>query len=226
MRILGLDVSSTTTGYSILEIDAYNNVKLLIHDHIKPMKKEDGELIERLNEISNDIKKICDKYKPNYIGIEEITEYMPGKSSANTIITLAVFNRAVGLQCYKSTGILPLFTSPMGIRKAISNTFKFKRLDKEEMPSVVHYLFGADNFTYAVKKMGKNKGEASIETFDQADAVAVSLHYLIELKKHNKLCPDVCSCKLCVKYDLYNLIEVPKPKKSKKPRKKKTKKKK
>jgi crossover junction endodeoxyribonuclease RuvC len=67
MIILSLDISSTSTGWAVLETGTTD--KLVEYGLIKP----DGmDVIRRLYFFGNEIKKLIEKYKPNEICIEEV----------------------------------------------------------------------------------------------------------------------------------------------------------
>lgn len=179
--ILGIDCSSTTIGWALLGVDN-NKIKLLEHGHIKPPKKE-VPLVERLDVVTKDIALLCNKLNPNFTIIEEITQFMKGKTSANTIITLAVFNRAVALQLYRSVKAPPLFLLPISIRTRIKRFLgRTEPIEKEEIPKILQDYFGKSFFNIVgYKKHGKNKGQPIVETYDEADAVAAAWAGVIEL---------------------------------------------
>jgi len=83
--ILGIDCSSTTIGYSVLETDK-ESIKLIEINYIKPPK--DGHFIENLADTRNKIKQLIERIKPDYIAIEEIVKFMSGASSAQLLLLL------------------------------------------------------------------------------------------------------------------------------------------
>jgi Holliday junction resolvasome RuvABC endonuclease subunit len=172
---MGWDISSTTCGWSVLEIDK-NNIKYIDSGHIKPMKK--GDIFERLKDTQNKVKELLNKYKPDEIAIENITEFMANKSSSKTIIMLALFNRMIGIVCYDYLGKSPELISVMSIRHGLKLTKELPK--KEEMPALVEKHL---NITLPVKL--KKNGKIADEYYDQADAVAVGTYF--SLKLTNKL---------------------------------------
>lgn len=179
--ILGIDCSSSTIGWAYMGVDG-ETIKLLAHGHIKPPLKKDTSLIERLDVVSKEIEILCSKLNPDISIVEEITQFMKGKTSANTIITLAVFNRAVALQLYRSTKKVPLFLLPISIRTRIKRFLgRAEPIDKEEVPTILQNYFGETFFNIVgYKQRGKNKGQPIVETYDEADAVAAAWAGLIE----------------------------------------------
>ena len=68
MRILGIDSSSTATGYAILDEN-----KILLSGVIRPNKALNS--IERIICIEKEINVLYDKYKPDFIVIEEMVAF-------------------------------------------------------------------------------------------------------------------------------------------------------
>lgn len=171
-RILGLDASSTTVGYCVLEIDDNNNIKYISADYLKPIK--DGTILERIVDTRNKLKKIIEDTKPDHIGIEEIIQFMHGKSTAKTIIMLTTFNRMVCLLAYDYLGKSPELFNVMTIRHGLKINKIFPK--KEDVPQLVAQHLGI-TFPYTLNKKGKIK----VESYDMADGIAVALYYAFVL---------------------------------------------
>ncbi len=181
-KILGLDVSSTCIGWALLGID--NNIITIIEKgNIKPPNKNKCSLVERLYSVVNDIDTLCNRLKPDYCVIEDIIQFMQHRTSANTIIMLATFNRAVALQVYRSTNKIPLFILPISVRSCLKKFLKRKeKISKDEIPAILQSYFGETFFKIVgYKKHGKNKGQPVVEVFDEADACAVAWSGIIKL---------------------------------------------
>ena len=172
-RILGIDCSSSCIGYSVLEIDDItNNIKFVSAAYIKPIKT--GNIIERIADTRTKIQSIINNIKPDYIGIEEIIQFMSGKSTAKTIIMLTTFNRMIGLLVYDYLQKAPEMFNVMSIRHGLKINKDFPK--KEEMPALVCHHLGI-TFPYEYDKKGKIK----VESFDKADGIAVALYYAFVL---------------------------------------------
>lgn len=171
-KVLGFDVSSTTIGFCILEIDDSDKINFVHANYIKPPKK--GTIIERIVDTRNQIQKIIDQVKPDYIGIEDIIQFMQGRSTAKTIIMLTTFNRMIGLCSYDYLKKCPELFSVMSIRHGLKQNKILPK--KEDMPELVAKHLGI-TFPYEVNKKGKVK----IENFDKADGIAVALYYALLL---------------------------------------------
>lgn len=175
MKILGFDVSSTTIGYCFLEI---SNKQIIYKDsgYIKPIKT--GSIIHRLNDTRNKVISILNKYNPDSIAIEDIIQFMAGRSNAISIITLATFNRMIGLTCHLFLNKEPYLYSVNKIRNGIKLVKKSKAPKKEEIPEVVSNLLKI-KFPYEYNR----KKNLKPENFDRADAIAVALYHAIQVNK-------------------------------------------
>jgi len=170
-RVLGFDASSSTIGYCILDIDGYN-IQFVHANYIKPPKK--GNIIERIAKTRQEVQEVIQKYKPDYVGIEEIIQFMAGASTAKTIIMLTTFNRMVGLAAYDCLKKLPEMFNVVSIRHGLKLDKELPK--KENIPQLVSAHLGI-TFPYEYDKKGKVK----VESFDMADGVAVALYYAFVL---------------------------------------------
>ena len=102
--ILGLDVSTFCTGFSIWDL---NENKLETAGHIplknvKDLHSRVDVVFKVLEELNNNTDKIGE------IVIEDIiTKFISGKSNIKTIITLASFNAIIQRKCYEMLGKPP-----------------------------------------------------------------------------------------------------------------------
>jgi Holliday junction resolvasome RuvABC endonuclease subunit len=168
-RILSFDISSTTTGYAILDVDMdTKEIKFVSCNHLKPIK--DGGIIERIADTRDKISNIIVESKPDLIGIENIISFMGGRSTSNTIIMLTTFNRMICLAAYDYLNKSPELFSVLSIRHGLKKDKIFPK--KEDMPALVSEHLGVI-FPYVTGK----KGKIMPESYDRADAVAVGLYY-------------------------------------------------
>lgn len=171
--ILGFDVSSTTIGHCAVSWDEItNDIKLVNAAYLKPLKK--GSILERIVDTRNKIQKIIVDAKPDYIAIEDIIQFMAGKSTAQTIIMLTTFNRMIGLTAYDYLGKVPELFSVMTIRHGLKLTKDLPK--KEDMPAVVSNHLGI-TFPYEYNRLGNIK----VESYDKADGMAVALYQALLL---------------------------------------------
>lgn len=171
--ILGFDASSTTIGYCILSWDeTTNNISFVNAGYIKPPKK--GSIIERIVETRNQVEKVITAAQPDYIAIEEIIQFMKGKSTAKTIIMLTTFNRMICLASYDALSKEPKLYSVMTIRHGLKTGSDLPK--KEDMPALVAQHLGI-TFPYEHNK----KGAIKVESYDKADGIAVALYHAFAL---------------------------------------------
>jgi Holliday junction resolvasome RuvABC endonuclease subunit len=181
-RVLGFDVSSTTIGYGVLEIDDDNKINFVLCNYIKPNKN--GTIIERIVETRNMVQSIIDQVKPDFIAIEDIIQFMQGHSTAKTIIMLTTFNRMIGLTAHDYLHESPALFSVMTIRHGLKLGKAFPK--KEEIPELVAKHLNI-SFPYlstkskTTKKGKKIESKIKVESYDMADGVAVALYYAFVL---------------------------------------------
>jgi Holliday junction resolvasome RuvABC endonuclease subunit len=180
-KVLGLDISSSCIGWGLLEIDNSNNITYLNSGIIKPPKN--GSILERLHGTRDLVAAVIKKNKPDYVGIEDIISFIRNKSTATTIITLAVFNRMIGLLSMDLIGNVPELFSVLDIRHGLKLNSTFPK--KEDMPELVAYHLGI-KFPYTYITRGKSKGKIHITSYDRADGLAVALHYAFSLTGKTK----------------------------------------
>jgi len=171
MKILGFDISSSTTAYCVFTIENKSIIKI-DHGFFKPPKK--GSIFERLLWVENKINDIIQKYNPDEIAIEDIAKFMKNKSTANTIIMLALFNRIIGLTCHKLNKS-PTLYNVLTIRHQI----KLSKIPpkKEEIPLLLEKRLNI-KFPYLYNK----KLEIKKESYDISDAFAVCLTHCLKKK--------------------------------------------
>jgi Holliday junction resolvasome RuvABC endonuclease subunit len=176
-KILGFDCSSSTIGYSLLEINN-NQISLVSTNFIKPPKK--GDLISRLANTRDQILSIINQANPDQIAIEDIIAFMKGQSTAKTIIMLTTFNRMISLLSYDYLSAPPSFYNVMSIRHGLKLNKVFPK--KEEIPDLVaHHL----NIPFPYLKNKNNK--LIVENYDMADSIAVALYHAFILTNKIKV---------------------------------------
>ena len=175
MKILGFDVSSSTIGYCVLDIDEAKNITFVKAAYLKPIKK--GSIIERLADTREKVKSIIEQIKPDEIAIEDIIQFMAGGSTAKTIITLTSFNRMIGLLSYDYLQRSPKMFSVMSIRHGLKKAVAEKSLPKkEQLPFILETLLNI-NFPWELN----NKGKIKIESYDKSDAMCCAYFCVLKL---------------------------------------------
>ena len=93
---MGLDVSSTTIGLSIVK-EEDGKFSLEHTEYYKPSKKNE-DVFQTLHETKEWIKERIETLKPDDVAVEDIAKHFSvGSSSANTVIVLAIFIMSVGV---------------------------------------------------------------------------------------------------------------------------------
>lgn len=173
MKIMGFDCSSTTVGWGVIEYDAEFNIVNIASGWFKPSKT--GTIFERLDLVRKEINNLLQTHQPTLIAIEDIVKFMAGKSSAQTIITLSVFNRTIGMSCYDFLGKSPELLSVMTIRHKIKSGKVIPK--KDEVPACLEKILNISfNWTY------NKKGNIKEESYDEADGLAVATTRFLQEK--------------------------------------------
>ena len=180
MRILSLDISSSCIGWALFE-ENDGTAQLVTFGHIKPPKKEKGSLSFRLQKTEDELRKIIGTYKPNQVAIEDYAKrFSMGRSTANTIIMLSVFNEVLTLLCFKEVGADPYRYPVITIRSCLGKHFGQKIVSKDDIFPVI-----TSNAKTFLTRQNK-KGNLAKECFDESDAIAVGMTHIIKTVKSLK----------------------------------------
>lgn len=175
-KIIGFDVSSETLAYSIFEYED-NNIKYISSNYIKPQKT--GTIIDRIANTRDAVKLIIEDTKPDIIAIEDIVQFMKNSSTAQTIITLASFNRMVGLVSFDYLNKSPELINIMTIRHCIRRQAELQELPKkEDLPQILEKLLKIQ-FPWEYNKKGKVKQE----NYDKSDAMSCAYCCIIKMEE-------------------------------------------
>jgi Holliday junction resolvasome RuvABC endonuclease subunit len=171
MKILSLDISSAAIGWALID---FENNNLLDYGVIHPPKKE-KDFLKKLHKTKELFLELLQKTKPDKIVIEEISKFMPHKSSAGTIITLAVYNRTLALTALEYNGLVPEYMSVLTIRHKLKKNKVLPK--KEDMPKLIEKHLKI-KFPWILKK----SGEICKTSYDLADGIAVGLAWIQKVK--------------------------------------------
>jgi Holliday junction resolvasome RuvABC endonuclease subunit len=172
--ILGLDISSSTIGWSILE---YNDKQIILKEYgyIKPPNSSKGSLTFRVSAAYDEVYKFLKSKKPDAVASEAYANKFPrGKSTARTIIVLSVFNELISMACLKSLKYEPEKYAVMTIRSMLSKFAGYKISSKEECFEFIKKYFS----NYSLRN--NRNGKIAKECYDEADAIAVALTYILK----------------------------------------------
>ena len=179
---LGLDISTSCTGYAISEIDSQGNTAKIVLGSIK-LDQIDGLMMkaDHVKSVLEDLKKT---YVFDSVYVEEnMQAFRPGASSAQTLVKLAKFN---GIVCYICNQVLGRDPSGVNVNQARKTLGINLQREKSCGVSTKEQIFKwasahpllADH-KWPTKKIssGPRKGAEVIETsaYDMSDAFVVVL---------------------------------------------------
>lgn len=162
--ILGLDCSTTSTGWCIMT----PNGDLIKYGCIKPDK--DAPAIDRIIEIIDGITKVINENKP-YLIIEE--DVPPAISNSMTVKTLSTLKGGM-LGLAHSNGIPVRFILP-NIWQSALKILKSKGSTKEQSINFVNVHYNT-KFKYVSEKSIKNED-------DMTDAICLVYYYINKIKE-------------------------------------------
>lgn len=173
--ILGLDISSSCIGYSIMDEDG----KLIELNCVKFADKL--SLFDKLREFKKNTKHI--KEMPiKYIAIEEPLKKFMGKfSSATTIALLNFFNGMISSHLFIEFGIEPVY---FNVNNARATAFPGLKVEKDG--KTIKHVVWERVMQLEPKiewKYGPKSRKLLDENYDMSDSYVVSLAFLINLDK-------------------------------------------
>ena len=189
--ILGLDVSTSCTGWCILkdtgEFVDLGSIKLTSY---KSSYKKAGVIRDTLSEL-------LIKYEVNHVYIEEnLQAFRPGLSSAKTLSTLARFNGIVSLLCYEIFNLEPEHLNVNAARKMMGiKLIRKKHGGKPTKEQIFVWVsdqieneYQGYQWPIKILKSGPRKGEMILDpsSYDMADAYVISRagQYKLNIKKN------------------------------------------
>ena len=112
MRILGIDPGTQVTGVGLIDVDEHGEPGLCYYGCIHTNRKQSLSL--RLKQIYDDLAEIIEKYKPDYIALEDIFY----SDNVKTAIVMG-HARGVSLLAPVHKGIEPAEYSPREVKLAV-----------------------------------------------------------------------------------------------------------
>ena len=182
MCILGLDISTSCTGWCVLD----KTGEILKIGYIDTSKKK--SLFEKASFVKRKISEINIDFEIEKIFIEEnLQSFRSGFSSAKTISTLAKFNGIVSYICVEEFDSEPVFFNVNSARKLLGISLRRKRdggaPTKEQL-----FSWAKNNVKYAWpdKKLKSGPRKGSIVTdprsYDMIDAYIIARSGYISCK--------------------------------------------
>tara|TARA_B100000131_G_scaffold110724_2_gene107726 strand:- start:16193 stop:16744 length:552 start_codon:yes stop_codon:yes gene_type:complete len=180
MLVLGLDISTSITGYCLINTEVPQRHRLV---------KADGIIISHIKDtytkslaIRNEFNNIANEFKPDKIVIEEnLQAFRRGLSSAKTLSTLARFN---GIVSFLAQDIFQIPVEMVNVNSARAKVgLKIDRKSEEPIKEqILEWVKSQEEFSQFVwptktLKSGPRKGLTipAPQCFDIADAAVVCL---------------------------------------------------
>ena len=177
--ILGLDISTSITGYAVIDQDG-GIVEIGSWDLRN--KKTFPDLYQKSIHIKKSLEEISLSRPIEHIFIEPaLNMFMMGKSSAHTISTLIKFNGIVSWLCFEEFGIEPDYVPAISARKKCGITIK-----RGEKAKQIVMKFLLDNEPGFIVEWTKH-GNPKPQYYDQADALVMAKAGIECLKERSEL---------------------------------------
>tara|TARA_R100000808_G_scaffold25097_1_gene61906 strand:+ start:34959 stop:35528 length:570 start_codon:yes stop_codon:yes gene_type:complete len=178
--ILGLDVSTSCTGWCIVEPSG----KMVDIGSIPLHKIKDT--YQKADAVEKCLRGLVKKYKIKWVSIEEnLQAFRPGLSSAKTLSVLARFNGIVSLLSYQVFGLKPRHLNVNAARKTLGIRIIRKNHGGKPTKNQIHDWVSdriereQPGYQWPMKtlKNGPRKGEVVFDNsvFDMADAYVIAV---------------------------------------------------
>ncbi len=168
---LGLDISTSTIGYCILENDSIKDIGAIELSKLK-------SIFEKAKKFRDIVKKIKSDYAIEEIFIEEnLQAFRPGLSSAKTIVALARFNGMCSLIVSDVFELDPCFINVNAARKLVGFKKKKDKL-KNTKEQILEFVMGLEkdiSWPTKILKGGPRRGTEVLQNYcyDMADAYVI-----------------------------------------------------
>ena len=181
--ILGLDISTSCTGWCLLDTDG-----LFVDAGYIPLAKY-KDMFSKAQHVENEIKSIASKKKIISVAIEQnLQSFRSGFSSAQTLSSLARFNGVVSFICFKEMKIKPNFINVNSARKLVGMKIQREKIcgvsTKEQVLQWAIQDLDKSKYPWPKKtlKSGPRKGITIQDPacYDIADAYVIAKSAYIE----------------------------------------------
>ena len=164
--ILGLDISTSITGATILDENG-SIVFCEVWDTRNKNRYED--LFAKADQIRFELWKMGNYHKIEKIYIEKsLQSFRSGFSSAQTLSTLSRFNGIISWLCYKNFYIKPEYVAATSARKLCG--IKVPKGEKAKAVVLKYLLDNEPSFSVEYTKHGNPKPGS----YDQADSIVIA----------------------------------------------------
>lgn len=174
--ILGLDISTSLTGFTIL--DKTGNPVLI--EAIDLRSKKYKTFFDKAKAVQRRLFQLKNEFNIEKVFIEQsLQAFRPGLSSAQVILTLGKFNGIVSWICYEIFGFEPEYIGASTARKALGIKVERGENAKEVVLKHIETL----NIGFQYEKTPKNNPVAG--TFDKADSYVIAKAGFLSICKTN-----------------------------------------
>jgi|TARA_Y100000310_G_scaffold307605_1_gene349861 Holliday junction resolvasome RuvABC endonuclease subunit len=148
--ILGLDISTSITGYTVLNYEG----NILVCDHIDLRKEKN--FFKKVRIINSRLETVHDTYEIEQVYIEQsLQSFRSGFSSAQTLSLLSKINGIVSWICYNMFGHDPKYLAATSARKACG--IKVPRGQKAKAVSLQFVVDSVPGFDVQYTRHGNPK---------------------------------------------------------------------
>jgi hypothetical protein len=172
--ILGLDISTSITGFTVLNEDG----SILHNEAIDLRAKKFDSMFTKATAVKERLIQIKDLYNIKDVFIEQsLNAFRPGLSSAQVILTLGKFNGIVSWICYEIFKKEPQYIGASTARKAVGIKVEKGQNAKEIV------LKNILNTESSFKVEYTPKGNPKPGTYDRADSYVIAKAGYIQCQK-------------------------------------------
>lgn len=173
-KVLGLDISSSVIGWSVLE---YNEDTLNMIDcgYFKPKGKF---FTKKAAHAYLEVKSLISEFEPDEVAVEDYAKrFSKKKSSAHTLMVLAAINEVVCLAIYMEMGVEAHKYAVATIRSSIGKFFKYNIVSKDDiLPFIAVYWERRGKGFVSLNRIGRIRKECG----DVSDSIAVSMTHILK----------------------------------------------
>ena len=161
--ILGLDISTSITGITLLD----DNGEVKVMNAIDTRKYKN--FFQKAEAVKKVLTDLSNSYKVDEIFIEQsLQSFRSGFSSAKTLSTLSRFNGIVSWMCYSLWNLEPQYLAATSARKLCG--IKVPKGEKAKPVVLQYVLDNAPTFVVEYTKHGNPKPDS----FDRADSWVIA----------------------------------------------------
>jgi hypothetical protein len=162
---LGLDISTSITGITILDLSG----NMVLNEVVDMRSKKYKSFFDKAKAVQRRLAQLKNTYNIEKIFIEQsLQAFRPGLSSAQVILTLGKFNGIVSWICYEIFGFEPEYIGASTARKSLNIKVERGQNAKEVVLKNVLALESGFKVDYTPK------GNPVAGSFDRADSYVIA----------------------------------------------------